>query len=204
QQPAGTLGIERGLTRGGEGADKKIPTSKNTRHKKACYKRTRRSLQANGSKSAKRALKRVSGRERRFVADTNHCVSKQIVTDAKANNQRIILEDLNGIRETGKAKCVHEWSFAELQWMIRYKAAKAGVEVVTVSPRYTSQTFSRCLHLGVRPNQSKFHCRDCGYQINADLNGAKSIAARHDLVAKGRYYCEYPRKEVNRPEAVRS
>ena len=126
------------------------------------------------------------------------------MADAKANNQRIVLEDLNGIRETGEAKCVHEWSFAELQQMIRYKATKAGVEVVTVSPRYTSQTCSRCLHLGVRPTQSNFQCRDCGYRINADLNGAKSIALRHDLVAMGRYFCEYPRKEVNRPEAVRS
>jgi transposase len=88
--------------------------------------------------------------------------------------------------------------------MIRYKAARAGVEVAVVSPQYTSQTCSRCLHLGVRPNQSDFECRDCGYQINADLNGAKSVAMRHDLVAKGRYYCEYPRKEVNRPGAVRS
>src|SRR5882672_254430 len=204
KQPQGSLGVDLGFSRVAVTSDKKFHTAKNIRHKKACYKRTRRSLQANGSKSAKRALKRVSGRERRFVADTNHCVSKQIVADAQANNQRIVLEDLNGIRQTGKAKCVHEWSFAELQWMIRYKAAKAGVEVVTVSPRYTSQTCSRCLHLGVRPNQSKFQCRDCGYQINADLNGAKSIAIRHDLVAMGRYFCEYPRKEVNRPGAVRS
>ena len=177
-------------------SDRKFHTAKNIRHKKACYKRTRRSLQANGGKSAKRALARVSGRERRFVADANHCVSKQIVADAKANNQRIVLEDLKGIRETGNAKCVHEWSFAQLQQMIRYKAAKAGVEVVYIDPRYTSQTCSRFLHLGVRPNQSDFECRDCGYQINADLNGAKSIALRHDLVAMGRYFCEYPLEEV--------
>ncbi|HEU0177491.1 MAG TPA: transposase [Blastocatellia bacterium] len=204
KHPQGSLGVDLGFSRVAVTSDNKFHTAKNIRHKKSCYKRTRRSLQANGSKSAKRALKRVSGCERRFVADTNHCVSKQIVADAKANNQRIVLEDLNGIRETGKAKCVHEWSFAELQWMIRYKAAMAGVEVVTVSPRYTSQTCSRCLHLGVRPSQSDFQCRDCGYQINADLNGAKSIAARHDLVVMGRYFCEYPWKEVNRPEAVRS
>jgi IS605 OrfB family transposase len=203
KQPQGSLGVDLGFNRVAVTSDNKFHTAKNIRHKKACYKRTRRSLQANGSKSAKRALKRVSGRERRFVADTNHCVSKQIVADAKANNQRIVLEDLNGIRETGKARCVHEWSFAELQWMIRYKAARAGVEVAVVSPRYTSQTCSRCLHLGVRPNQSNFQCRDCGCQINADLNGAKSIAKRHDLVAMGRYFCEYPWKEVNRPGAVR-
>jgi putative transposase len=204
KQPEGSLGVDLGFKRVAVTSDRKFHTAKNIRRKKAHYKRTRQSLQANGSKSAKRALKRVSGRERGFVADTNHCVSKQIVADAKANNQRIVLEDLNGIRETGKAKCVHEWSFAELQEMIRYKAARAGVEVVEVSPRYTSQTCSRCLHLGVRASQSRFECRDCGYQINADLNGAKSIAARHDLVARGRYYCEYPRKEVNRPGAVRS
>jgi putative transposase len=204
KQSQGSLGVDLGFNRVAVTSDNKFHTTKNIRHKKSRYKRTRRSLQANGGKSAKRALKRVSGRERRFVADTNHCVSKQIVSDAKANNQRIVLEDLNGIRETGKAKCVHEWSFAQLQWMIRYKAARAGVEVVIVSPRYTSQTCSRCLHLGIRPNQSNFQCRNCGYQINADLNGSKSIAKRHDLVAMGRYFCEYPWKEVNRPGAVRS
>jgi putative transposase-like DNA-binding protein len=57
--------------------------------------------------------------------------------------------------------------------------------VVIVSPRYTSQTCSRCLHLGVHPSQSKFHCHDCDYQINADLKGAKSIAIRHDLSGDG-------------------
>src|SRR6516165_12795493 len=204
KQPQGSLGVDLGFNRVAAPSDRKFHTAKNIRHKKARYKRTRRSLQANGGKSAKRALQRVSGRERRFVADTNHCVSKQIVADAKANNQRIVLEDLNGIRETGKAKCVHEWSFAELQQMIGYKAAREGVEVVYIDPRYTSQTCSRCLHLGVRPNQSEFQCRDCGYQINADLNGAKSIALRHDLVAMGRYFCEYPRKGVNRSAALRS
>jgi putative transposase len=203
-QPQSSLGVDLGFNRVAVTSDNKFHTSKNIRHRKSGYKRMRRSLQANGGKSAKLALKRVSGRERRFVADTNHCVSKQIVADAKANNRRIVLEDLNGIRETGKAKCVHEWSFAQLQWMIRCKAAREGVEVVYIDPRYTSQTCSRCLHLGVRPNQSSFQCRDCGYQINADLNGAKSVAARHDLEAMGRHFCEYPWKEVNRPGAVRS
>ncbi len=204
KQPQGSLGVDLGFNRVAVTSDGKFHTSKNIRHKKSCFKRTRRSLQANGGKSAKRVLVRVSGRERRFVADTNHCISKQIVTDARANNQRIVLEELNGIRENGKARCVHEWSFAQLQQMIQYKAAKAGVEVAFVDPRYTSLTCSRCLHLGVRPNQSSFQCRDCGDQINADLNGAKSIAKRHDLMAMGRYFCEYPPKKVNRPEAVRS
>jgi len=195
-EPLGSLGVDLGVNRVAVTSNRKFHTAKRIRHKKACFKRTRRSLQANGSKSAKRALKRVSGRERRFVADTNHCASKQIVADAKANNQRIVLEDLNGIRENGKAQCVHDWSFAELQQMISYKAASAGVEVVFVEPRYTSLTCSRCLHLGVRPNQSNFRWRHCGYRLNADLNGAISIARRSDLPVMGRYFCVYSPETV--------
>src|SRR5262249_14634821 len=70
KQPQGSLGVDLGFNRVAVTSDRKFHTAKNIRHKKACYKRTRRSLQANGGKSAKRALKRVSGRERRFVADT--------------------------------------------------------------------------------------------------------------------------------------
>src|SRR5262245_66650322 len=113
KQPQGSLGVDLCFNRVAVTSDNKFHTAKNIRHIKSCYKRTRRSLQANGSKSAKRALKRVSGRERRFVADTNHRVSKQIVSDAKANNQRIVLEYLNGIRETGKEKCGQVGSFAD-------------------------------------------------------------------------------------------
>ena len=88
--------------------------------------------------------------------------------------------------------------------MIGYKAKQAGVEIVLVEPRYISQTCSRCLHIGIHLDQSKFHCRNCGLQLNADLNGAKSIALGHDLAAMGRLFCEYSPKQVNRPEAVRS
>jgi putative transposase len=86
-EPSGSLCVDLGVNRVAFTSNKKFHTAKKIRHKKAFYKRTRRSLQANGSKSAKRALKRVSGRERRFVADTNHCVSKQIVAEARANNR---------------------------------------------------------------------------------------------------------------------
>src|SRR5215467_5739868 len=65
KQPQGSLGVDLGFSRVAVTSDNKFHTAKNIRHKKACYRRTRRSLQANGSKSAKRTLKRVSGRERR-------------------------------------------------------------------------------------------------------------------------------------------
>src|SRR5439155_13805636 len=43
------------------------------------YFRLRRKLQAKGTKSAKRHLKKVSGRLQRFQQNANHVISKQIV-----------------------------------------------------------------------------------------------------------------------------
>ncbi len=55
KRPQGSLGVELGFNRVAVTSEGKLHTAKNIRHKKACYKRTRRSLQANGGKSAKRA-----------------------------------------------------------------------------------------------------------------------------------------------------
>jgi len=44
-------------------------------------------LQANGSKSAKRHLKKISGEEGRFKRNANHIISKQIVEEAQRHLQ---------------------------------------------------------------------------------------------------------------------
>src|SRR5215471_14829177 len=45
KQPQGSLGVDLGFNRVAVTSDNKFHTAKNIRHKKACYKRTRRSLQ---------------------------------------------------------------------------------------------------------------------------------------------------------------
>jgi putative transposase len=50
---------------------------------RARYGRLRAKLQKKGSKSAKRLLKKRSGRERRFARDVNHCISKTLVSTAR-------------------------------------------------------------------------------------------------------------------------
>jgi hypothetical protein len=56
-------------------------------------------LQSVGTRSAKRSLERLSGKQERFQRDTNHTIRKRIVSMAKARNSAIVLEDLSGIRE---------------------------------------------------------------------------------------------------------
>lgn len=188
----GSLGVDLGVKRIAVTADGTFHTAKTIRHKKRLFQQTRSRLSANGSPRAKRVLKRVSGRERRFVSDTNHVLSKEIVAQAQAHNQRIVLEDLTGIRSRAPQhmfKHLHGWSFRELQNMIVDKAAARGVEVAFVDPRYTSVGCCRCLHIGTRPSQSQFTCEHCGMRGNADWNAARGIALRHDLIAMGCYFC---------------
>jgi predicted transposase len=65
------------------------------RHQANKYHKARKTLQQKGTRSAKRRLISLSGRERRFTADVNHLISKKIVSP----NALIGLENLQHIRE---------------------------------------------------------------------------------------------------------
>lgn len=59
----------------------------------------RTALQRVGTRSAKRRLKQMSGRERRYMKDINHTISKTLVKKAVLSRKVLALEDLTGIRE---------------------------------------------------------------------------------------------------------
>jgi putative transposase len=73
------LGIDRGIVNIAVCSDNRFYNSKRIKSRRARYAYLRKELQSKGTRSAKRKLKRLSGRERRFVTDVNHCISKQIV-----------------------------------------------------------------------------------------------------------------------------
>ena len=157
---------------------------KNIRKK---YTKTRASVQSKGTKGAKKLLKRLGGRERRFVSINNHTISKRIVEKAKSKGKGIAIEDLTGIRKTEKPKSkaqkteLNRWSFYQLRKFLEYKAKLAGVLLLSVPPAYTSQTCSTCNHIGTKENSFRkgknFCCTNCGNVNDADINAAINIAA---------------------------
>jgi putative transposase len=155
------------------------------------YQHRRTTLQKVGTKSAKRRLKKIAGKEKRFRKDINHVISKQIVTEAERTGRGIVLENLKGIRDRLRVKKADRarfsgWSFSQLRLFITYKAQRSGIPVVLVNPKYTSQCCNACLHIekGNRKSQAEFKCRQCGHEDNADINAAKNIQllARPDKV----------------------
>src|SRR5450631_1625015 len=110
------------------------------------YTKIRASVQSKGTKGANKLLKRLSGRERRFVSINNHTISKQIVAKAKAENKGIAIEDLGNIRRTAKPKSkthkteLNHWSFYQIRQFPTYKAKLSGVKLFAIPAAYTSQT----------------------------------------------------------------
>lgn len=145
-------------------------------------RRQRARLQGKGTKSAKRVLKNLSKKERRYATDVNHCISKQIVETAKCTGRGIAVEDLKGIRDRVKLRKrqrddLHSWAFYQLHSFLEYKAKLNGIPFVKVDPRNTSRRCSCCGHTekANRVTQDKFLCQQCGFSALADWNAAINI-----------------------------
>jgi putative transposase len=189
---------------------------KRVRHQANHYARLRKRLQQKGTRGAKRRLKRIEQRERRLKAQANHCIAKQIIKEHP--HTLIGLENLTDIRERKKRRkrrrkkngkgyervsskarkanrVYSQWSFAELQALISYKAALAGQLSIKVDADYTSQACPMC---GYRSQENRpekgllFVCQNqnCRYTLHADLVGARNVTmrtllVRHDWIRTG-------------------
>ena len=172
------LGIDRGIKNIAVCSNNQFFNSKKLKNVKGKYRYLRKKLQAKGTYSAKRLLKKLSGKENRFVKDTNHCISKQIVS---LPFDTFVLEDLNIRTKKSNGRkfntLLSGWSWFQLEQFITYQALLKGKKVTYVDARYTSQKCSVCgyVYRGNRKTQSGFLCRKCGFQVHADLNASRNI-----------------------------
>ncbi|MCC5623358.1 transposase [Nostoc sp. CHAB 5715] len=201
QQIEGQIqGIDRGLYHQAVTNDGQFFSSSKIRAVQRRYLYNRRQLQQKGTRSAKRRLKAMSGREKRFMRDTNHCVSKKL-----ANQPLIavfVLEDLSSIRTQRRGKKMNKWlgswAFYQQEQFLSYKAEALGKRVVHQDPRYTSQKCNICKHIRrTNRHKSRFHCENCGHRTHADLNAAKNV--RDDYILSSTQLGTEEQVSVNAP-----
>jgi len=181
------MGVDLGLAQPAVTSTNQFLGEKRWRALEGLSFKLRRVLQTSGTKSAKRHLREMRRRQSRFRRDCDHVLSKQIIMAAQPGST-IVLENLTNIRrritakrKTANKRRLHGWSFAQLNSFIRYKAEARGCTVVGVDPRHTSQTCSRCGHIARNNRRARawFKCRVCDFELHADLNGARNIAAKY-------------------------
>lgn len=141
---------------------------------------------------------------RNVVNKEIHLMANSIIELAVKHKSVIVFEDLKNIMKTKKRiigskrnpfhKALKKSQYANLKRIVEYKANENGLPVVEVSAAYTSQTCSSCgyQHKDNRKSQSEFLCRQCGNELNADINASIVIAKKANWVylcraAKGTY-----------------
>jgi putative transposase len=185
------IGVDFGVVNLAVDSDGEMHMGDDVERTRKHYEKVKRSLQRKATKqkrggkrplNAKRKLKAISGRERRFKANTNHTIAKKIVAKATDTGRGVAIEDLEGIRSRTRFRKkqrdrMSKWAFAELRGYIEYKAALAGVKVIPVDPRDTSKRCPACDHVSGknRIRRDVFLCDECGYFDHADIVGAKNI-----------------------------
>jgi putative transposase len=194
------IGVDFGVVNLAVDSDGEMQMGDDVEQTRKHYEKVKRSLQRKATKqkrggkrplNAKRKLKALSGRERRFKANTNHTIAKKIVAKATDTGRGVAIEDLEGIRNRTRFRKkqrdrMSKWAFAELRGYIEYKAALLGVKVTAVDPRNTSKRCPSCNHVS-RKNRIKrdvFLCDECGYFEHADIVGAKNIRSGALVIAR--------------------
>ena len=176
-----TVGIDRGIKNIAVLSNNTFFDGKHLNKVRTRYATLRSKLQEKCTRSARRHLNALGRKEKRFVAAVMHTVSKKIVSLFSAGTT-FVLEKLSGIRSRCKMRKpqrtqLHKWPFYQFQMFLTYKAIGAGMSVEYIDPAYTSQTCSKCGYCckANRRSQSSFLCKECGFELHADLNASRNI-----------------------------
>lgn len=199
------VGFDRGLRFLVTGYDEQgnsfFISGKDVCKKREKFAKLRAELQSKKSYSAKRRLRKLSGRENRWMSDVNHRISKALV-DKYGENTLFVIEDLAGVsfedsnlnRSAKQKRQLRSWAFFQLEQFLTYKAHAAKSEVLQVSARYTSQRCPKCGSIHKEHRHHNIHeyiCDNCGYRSNDDRVGAMNIQQLGALWISGDEHPKY-------------
>lgn len=179
------IGVDLGINRVAATSEGLIFKNEAYNAKKRQLRYLKRSLQAKGTKSARKHSKKLSHKERNRSKDFCRKLANSILTTTKATV--IVLEDLTKIKPNVKAKNKYknqnklsQAPFHLLRTTIEKKALLLGKRATTVNPSYTSQIDHRTQKKDGARKGSRYYTKS-GQVLDADVNAAINIAIRSKL-----------------------
>jgi putative transposase len=167
------------------------PKPYKTAKEKLAIKQRKLSLKKKASKNYKR-LRNEIAKTFLKVSDIRgnflHTTAKQLITE----NDTVIIEKLN-VKSMLEAKGfeVNKSNIQDASWatfcsLLKYKAEKAGREIIEVNPRNTSKMCSQCFKIkdNLTLKDRTYNCDACGIAIDRDYNAAKNIRRLGTSLAK--------------------
>ena len=123
---------------------------------------------------------------KKLLTNRDHEINK-ICNKLELNNiKTLIIEDLNNVKHKSKGKInkkfnnkLQRWSYLKTIKKLERMCEVNGIELVKVSPAYTSQTCSSCGNIDKSSRKGEvYHCVSCEYKIDADINASINIHNR--------------------------
>jgi len=176
------IGLDRGIINTIATSEGELFSSKVLRKNKRKHLYLRRRLQAKGTHSAKKLLKKLSGKEKRFSYNFLHSLTKKLINNP--NVSTYVLENLTKIKSKAynkkSNKIISNWGFKQFEKMLEYKAEANGTNIKYVDARFTSQICSCCGLVDKQArNKGIYSCTRCNQTIHADINAAINIRNRY-------------------------
>jgi putative transposase len=154
------------------------------RKAQAALRRSQRAVarKQKGSNRRKKAVQRLA-RQYLHIANQRRNFHHQVARQLISQYGMIAHEALNiqGIARSRLAKSTHDMGWGQFLGILHSKAEGAGVRVIAVPPKDTTQQCSACGALPETPEQRKrlgdrvHRCPSCGYVADRDLNAAQNI-----------------------------
>lgn len=146
-------------------------------------------LKSKGTKSARKHLKRLRRKEHNVNRNFNHHLANAILRSSEASV--FVLEDLD-VKKLKSKKAVYQSknrisqvSFAEVRFLISYKAKLSGKTVMFVNPAYTSQMDALTGKLDGERKGRRYYAKGKygkkGLVYDSDVNAAWNIAKLSEL-----------------------
>lgn len=131
------------------------------------------------SNKAKGLHRKRSRRRNHFL----HALTNEILRRCEEKDiGRILVGDLKHIRENetnhndNHNLKLSQWPYEKFVQLLAYKAEEKGIEVVKKDESHTSQKCSDCGTIDEenRVERGLYKCSNCGFTVNADVNGASN------------------------------
>jgi putative transposase len=136
----------------------------------------------------KRRMRKAANRIRQKIKNLVDEMHKKVAVFLCKNFTKILIPNFETSEMTKKTKrkinkksvrAMLTWSHYRFKQFLKHKAFEYGVSVEEVSEAYTSKTCSCCGEINTKLAGNKiFKCKNCGYEIGRDINGARNVLLR--------------------------
>jgi putative transposase len=134
-----------------------------------------------GSKGREQAVRQLA-KELEHIANQRRDWWHRLVHWLVSTYGVIVLEELNitfMLRNGNLSRAAHDVALGIFYDILSYKAFEAGVGVIAVDPRHTSQACSGCGVIVEKALHVRVHqCPHCGFTADRDVNAALNILCR--------------------------